>query len=69
MTINVNEPVDGKKTFVAVAPPAVGLNVNYLMSLPETLPSKANFTLDGINNKFTADQIVSTVLVPVEETG
>lgn len=59
----------GLTLLVAVALLVVGVSVHCLVPLPEPPPSEANFTLDGINSTFTTDQIVSTVLMPVEEAG
>ncbi|XP_040902406.1 multidrug and toxin extrusion protein 1-like [Toxotes jaculatrix] len=54
--------------FAALALLAVGASVHFLVPLPETLPSEANFTMDWINTTYTPDQIFSTVLVPIEES-
>ncbi|XP_037631742.1 multidrug and toxin extrusion protein 1-like [Sebastes umbrosus] len=54
--------------FAAVALLAVGASVHFLVPLPETRPSEANFTLDWINTTYTPDQIFSTALVPNEES-
>ncbi|XP_042342476.1 multidrug and toxin extrusion protein 1-like [Plectropomus leopardus] len=48
----------GLTMFAAVALLAVGVSVHFIVPLPDTLPSKANFTLDWINTTYT------TVLVP-----
>ncbi|XP_035536426.1 multidrug and toxin extrusion protein 1-like [Morone saxatilis] len=52
----------GLTMFAAVALLVVGASVHFLVPLPQTLPSEANFTLDWINS---TDQIFSTVLVEV----
>ncbi|XP_039987314.1 multidrug and toxin extrusion protein 1-like [Xiphias gladius] len=57
----------GLTMFAAVSLLAVGASVHFLVPLPETLPSEANFTMDWINTTYTPDQIFSTVLVPIEE--
>ncbi|TDH14626.1 hypothetical protein EPR50_G00022170 [Perca flavescens] len=51
----------GLTMFAAVALLAVGASVHFLVPLPETLPSEANFTLDWINTTYTPDQIFTTV--------
>ncbi|XP_039987316.1 multidrug and toxin extrusion protein 1-like [Xiphias gladius] len=58
----------GLTMFAAVSLLAVGASVHFLVPLPETLPSEANFTMDWINTTYTPDQIFSTVLVPIEES-
>ncbi|KAM6931549.1 multidrug and toxin extrusion protein 1-like [Lycodopsis pacificus] len=55
----------GLTVFAAVALLAVGATVHFLVPLPETRPSEANFTLDWINTTYTPDQILSTALVPI----
>uniref|UniRef100_A0A8C4I8D7 Solute carrier family 47 member 4 n=1 Tax=Dicentrarchus labrax TaxID=13489 RepID=A0A8C4I8D7_DICLA len=52
----------GLTMFAAVALLVVGASVHFLVPLPQTLPSEANFTLDWINS---TDKIFSTVLVEV----
>lgn len=54
----------GLTMFAAIALLAVGVCVHFLVPLPETLSSEANFTMDWINTTYTPDQILSTVLVP-----
>ncbi|XP_042270166.1 multidrug and toxin extrusion protein 1-like isoform X1 [Thunnus albacares] len=54
----------GLTMFAAVALLAVGVCVHFLVPLPETLSSEANFTMDWINTTYTPDQILSTALVP-----
>ncbi|XP_037631740.1 multidrug and toxin extrusion protein 1-like isoform X1 [Sebastes umbrosus] len=56
----------GLTMFAAVALLAVGASVHFLVPLPETRPSEANFTLDWINATYTPDQIFSTALVPIK---
>ena len=56
----------GLTMFAAVALLAVGASMRFLVPLPETLPTEANFTLDWINTTYTPDQILSTVLLPNE---
>ncbi|XP_078023136.1 multidrug and toxin extrusion protein 1-like isoform X2 [Epinephelus lanceolatus] len=58
----------GLTMFAAVALLAVGASVHFLVPLPKTLPSETNFTLDWINTTYTPDQILSTALVPKEES-
>ncbi|XP_040902145.1 multidrug and toxin extrusion protein 1-like [Toxotes jaculatrix] len=58
----------GLTLFAALALLAVGASVHFLVPLPETLPSEANFTMDWINITYTPDQLFSTVLVPNEES-
>ncbi len=58
----------GLTIFAAVALLAVGASVHFLVPWQETLPSEANFTSDWINTTYAPDQIVSTVLVPNEES-
>ncbi|XP_075956777.1 multidrug and toxin extrusion protein 1-like [Anarhichas minor] len=55
----------GLTVFAAVALLAVGATLHFLVPLPETRPSEANFTLDWINTTYTPDQIFSTALVPI----
>lgn len=57
----------GLTMFAAFTLLAVGASVHFLVPLPETLHSQANFTLDWINTTYTPDQIFSTVLAPIEE--
>ncbi|KAI3354134.1 hypothetical protein L3Q82_018689, partial [Scortum barcoo] len=47
----------GLTMVAAVALLAVGTSVHFLVPLPETLPSEANFTSDWINMTHTADQV------------
>ncbi|GAA6225757.1 multidrug and toxin extrusion protein 1-like [Lates japonicus] len=54
----------GLTMFAAVGLLAVGASVHFLVPLPETPPSEANYTMDWINTTYTPDQIVSTVLIP-----
>ncbi|XP_068571734.1 multidrug and toxin extrusion protein 1-like [Cebidichthys violaceus] len=54
----------GLTVFAAVALLAVGATVHFLVPLPESRPSEANFTLDWINTTYTPDQVFSTALVP-----
>lgn len=58
----------GLTMFAAVALLAVGASVHFLVPLPKTLSSETNFTLDWINTTYTPDQILSTALVPKEES-
>lgn len=57
----------GLTVFAAAALLAVGATVHFLVPLPETRPSEANFTLDWINTTYT-HHILSTALVPNEES-
>uniref|UniRef100_UPI001ED7D50C multidrug and toxin extrusion protein 1-like n=1 Tax=Scatophagus argus TaxID=75038 RepID=UPI001ED7D50C len=56
----------GLTMFAAVGLLAVGASVHFLVSLPETVPSEANFTLAWINTTYSPDQIFSTVWVPLQ---
>ncbi|XP_068584525.1 multidrug and toxin extrusion protein 1-like [Cebidichthys violaceus] len=56
----------GLTVFAAVALLAVGATVHFLVPLPESRPSEANFTLDWINTTYTPDQVFSTALVPIK---
>jgi len=53
----------GLVVFAAVALLAVGATVHFLLPLPQTQSSEANFTLGWINMTHT-HQILSTALVP-----
>ncbi|KAK9521053.1 hypothetical protein VZT92_020892 [Zoarces viviparus] len=55
----------GLTVFAAAALLAVGATVHFLVPLPETRPSEANFTSDWINTTYTPDQMFSTALVPI----
>ncbi|XP_041666990.1 solute carrier family 47 member 4 [Cheilinus undulatus] len=57
----------GLTMFAAVGLLVVGVSVHLLVPLPENPPSEGNFTLDWINTTFTPDQMVSTVLVSIQE--
>lgn len=54
----------GLIVFAAVSLLAVGVSVHFLVPLPETLQSGANFTLDWINTTYTPDEMLSTAVVP-----
>ncbi|CAK6966688.1 multidrug and toxin extrusion protein 1-like [Scomber scombrus] len=54
----------GLTMFAAVVLLVVGACVHFLVPLPETLSSEANFTLDWINTTYAPDQFFSTTLVP-----
>ncbi|XP_034723081.1 multidrug and toxin extrusion protein 1-like isoform X1 [Etheostoma cragini] len=58
----------GLTMFAAVALLAVGASVHFLVPLPETLLSDANFTLDWINMTYNPDEIFTTALVPSEKS-
>ncbi|GAA6221304.1 multidrug and toxin extrusion protein 1-like [Lates japonicus] len=58
----------GLTMFAAVGLLAVGASVHFLVPLPETPPSEANYTMDWINTTYMPDQIFTTVLVPIEES-
>lgn len=58
----------GLTMFAALALLAVGASVHFLVPLPETLHSEANFTLNWMNTTYTPDQIFTTALVPMEES-
>ncbi|XP_035535507.1 multidrug and toxin extrusion protein 1-like [Morone saxatilis] len=58
----------GLTMFAAVALLVVGASVHFLVPLPQTMPSEANFTLDWINTTYTPDQIFPHALVPNEES-
>lgn len=59
----------GLTMLMAVGLLAVGASVHFLVPLPETVPLEANLTLDWINTTYTPDQIFSTALVAIEESG
>ena len=56
----------GLIVFAAVVLLAAGATVHFMVPLPETRPSEANFTLDWINTTYTPDQTFSTALVPIK---
>ncbi|KAM8903162.1 multidrug and toxin extrusion protein 1-like [Spinachia spinachia] len=56
----------GLTVFVAVGLLAVGATAHFLVPLPESQASEANFTLDWINSTFTPHPILSTELVPIK---
>uniref|UniRef100_A0A8C4I8B4 Multidrug and toxin extrusion protein n=1 Tax=Dicentrarchus labrax TaxID=13489 RepID=A0A8C4I8B4_DICLA len=58
----------GLTMFAAVALLVVGVSVHFLVPLPQTPLSEANFTLDWINTTYTPDQIFPHALVPNEES-
>ncbi|KAL7399997.1 hypothetical protein ABVT39_005116 [Epinephelus coioides] len=58
----------GLTMFAAVALLTVGASVHFLVPLPQTLPSETNFTSDWINMTYMPDQMLSTALVPKEES-
>uniref|UniRef100_A0A3B4XEF4 Multidrug and toxin extrusion protein n=1 Tax=Seriola lalandi dorsalis TaxID=1841481 RepID=A0A3B4XEF4_SERLL len=58
----------GLTMFLAVGLLAVGASVHFLAPFPQTFSSEANFTKAWINSTYTPDQILSTVLVPNEES-
>uniref|UniRef100_A0A3Q1JNC8 Multidrug and toxin extrusion protein n=1 Tax=Anabas testudineus TaxID=64144 RepID=A0A3Q1JNC8_ANATE len=57
----------GLTIFAALALLAVGATVHFLVPLPESQSSKANFTVDWINATDTPGHIFSSALVPNEE--
>uniref|UniRef100_A0A3Q3N3A5 Multidrug and toxin extrusion protein n=1 Tax=Labrus bergylta TaxID=56723 RepID=A0A3Q3N3A5_9LABR len=57
----------GLTMFAAVALLAVGACVHFLVPLPETPFTGGNSTLDLINATFIPDQMISTVLVSIQE--
>lgn len=59
----------GLTMFSALALLAVGAIVHFLVPLPETPLSEANVTMDMINTTYSPDQILTTLLSPIEESG
>ncbi len=59
----------GLTMFSALALLAVGAIVHFLVPLPETPLSEANVTMNMINTTYSPDQILTTVLGPIEESG
>nr|XP_040031536.1 multidrug and toxin extrusion protein 1-like [Gasterosteus aculeatus aculeatus] len=55
----------GLTAFAAVGLLAVGATVHFLVPLPESQASEANFTLDWINTTYTPHPNLSTELVPI----